>query len=326
MSDFLTHLAARSLDLPPAVQPRPTPLFEPPSPLDGAPDLEERRFQETEEAGAALPESHPVPSPRRGAPPFSTSESAEPSILFPSPGRSRGEESAETPSGTPRASRAEDHPIRPEAPLMAPRLPGSPLRPPATPADFTTPVPVEARQTPAPPDLASALPRRPEPAPAAEPIVTMRVERIALPAEVRPLVPLPRPAPPVAAPVRPGRETVPGIERVIVEREVAMALPASPPSVRAAAEPLLARLDTVAPPPASGLLSPRIEPAFPAMPPPLVSTGSGAAPAIHVTIGRIEVRATPPPSASSPARRRASGPPAMSLQDYLRQRDGRGGR
>lgn len=44
---------------------------------------------------------------------------------------------------------------------------------------------------------------------------------------------------------------------------------------------------------------------------------------INVTIGRIEVRATPPPSAAP--RTSNQKPPVMSLDDYLRQRSGRGG-
>jgi hypothetical protein len=45
----------------------------------------------------------------------------------------------------------------------------------------------------------------------------------------------------------------------------------------------------------------------------------GPAPAtIHVTIGRIEVRATPPPAPAKPQPRPA--PPVMSLDEYLRQR------
>jgi hypothetical protein len=43
------------------------------------------------------------------------------------------------------------------------------------------------------------------------------------------------------------------------------------------------------------------------------------APTIQVTIGRIEIRATPPP-ASTPKRER-SKPPVMSLDEYLRQRN-----
>jgi len=43
-----------------------------------------------------------------------------------------------------------------------------------------------------------------------------------------------------------------------------------------------------------------------------------AAPTIHVTIGRLEVRATPPPS--SPKNEKRSRAPVMSLDEYLRQR------
>jgi hypothetical protein len=43
------------------------------------------------------------------------------------------------------------------------------------------------------------------------------------------------------------------------------------------------------------------------------------APTVHVTIGRIEVRATPPPV---PPPKQRTTPPVMSLDDYLRQRDG----
>jgi hypothetical protein len=44
------------------------------------------------------------------------------------------------------------------------------------------------------------------------------------------------------------------------------------------------------------------------------------APTIHVTIGRIEVRATPAPASAPPSRPKPA--PTMSLDDYLRQRNG----
>lgn len=47
---------------------------------------------------------------------------------------------------------------------------------------------------------------------------------------------------------------------------------------------------------------------------------SRPAPTIQVTIGRIEVRATPPPASTQPKPRPAS--PVMSLDEYLRQRGG----
>src|SRR6266566_8766799 len=49
---------------------------------------------------------------------------------------------------------------------------------------------------------------------------------------------------------------------------------------------------------------------------------SAPAPMIQVTIGRIEVRATPPPAPHSQPRR--SGPAVMGLDEYLSQR-ARGG-
>ena len=47
------------------------------------------------------------------------------------------------------------------------------------------------------------------------------------------------------------------------------------------------------------------------------------APTIQVTIGRIEVRATP--AAKAPVRERPAAPSALSLEEYLRQRS-KGGR
>ena len=68
-------------------------------------------------------------------------------------------------------------------------------------------------------------------------------------------------------------------------------------------------------------------------PPSLVSTGqqgrpgdaaglTSPEPPVHVTIGRIEVTALPPPS--PPGRKSAERPPSMSLADYLARRQGRG--
>jgi hypothetical protein len=54
----------------------------------------------------------------------------------------------------------------------------------------------------------------------------------------------------------------------------------------------------------------------------LAEAAPAPAPTIHVTIGRIEIRATP--AAPAPARPAAPRPPGMSLDDYLRRRDGDG--
>lgn len=50
---------------------------------------------------------------------------------------------------------------------------------------------------------------------------------------------------------------------------------------------------------------------------PPVEPPQPASPTIHVTIGRIEVRATPPP----PASKQRPAPAVMSLDDYLKQRE-----
>jgi hypothetical protein len=53
-------------------------------------------------------------------------------------------------------------------------------------------------------------------------------------------------------------------------------------------------------------------------PPPSPAHREAPAPTIHVSIGRIEVRASPAPKA--PVRERLSAPAAVSLEDYLRRR------
>jgi hypothetical protein len=50
---------------------------------------------------------------------------------------------------------------------------------------------------------------------------------------------------------------------------------------------------------------------------------SPSTPTIHVTIGRIEIRATPP---SAPPQRPRAAAPVMGLDEYLRQRNAGGSR
>ena len=64
-----------------------------------------------------------------------------------------------------------------------------------------------------------------------------------------------------------------------------------------------------------------VAPAAPVFSPSLPRAVAPPPPAIHVTIGRVEVRATPPPAGS---RAKATLPPVMSLGDYLRRRDAGG--
>jgi hypothetical protein len=74
-------------------------------------------------------------------------------------------------------------------------------------------------------------------------------------------------------------------------------------------------------PPTSAPALPRLSPLVPPLPD-LAASRAAPAPTVNVTIGRIEVRAAPPPTA---ARRQSSQPKHMSLDEYLRSRkDGNG--
>jgi hypothetical protein len=72
--------------------------------------------------------------------------------------------------------------------------------------------------------------------------------------------------------------------------------------------------------PASTVLQPKITVVEPE---PSPARREAPAPTIQVTIGRIEVRATP--AAKAPVRERPAAPSSLSLEEYLRQRS-KGGR
>ncbi len=98
--------------------------------------------------------------------------------------------------------------------------------------------------------------------------------------------------------------------------------PVSPmlPALREAILP--ARRAQVSDKPGGRVIQPRVTIAPPMIPSSPTSTMSAPAeaeaPIIHVTIGRIEVRATPAPVRAAPARPANSG---LSLEDYLRGRE-----
>jgi hypothetical protein len=76
--------------------------------------------------------------------------------------------------------------------------------------------------------------------------------------------------------------------------------------------------------PEAPAIAPRLEPRMIAVPaPPAVAAPPPPAPTIQVTIGRIEVRATP--ASASPARKEKTSP-VMTLEEYSRQRSRRGER
>jgi hypothetical protein len=125
----------------------------------------------------------------------------------------------------------------------------------------------------------------------------------------------------------------PAVERTVIERIVPLATPPPMPTVSptSQAAPLLkvtgpegyAIKATLARPdpthPAPVIARPHERPYLEPAPPPTTPSMAKPAPTIQVTIGRLEVRATPPPT---PPSKQRSTPPAMSLDDYMRQRNG----
>lgn len=129
---------------------------------------------------------------------------------------------------------------------------------------------------------------------------------------------------PAAAPVAPAPTSVRSpveAAAATARREAPAALaqqqPESQPRVRAAAtEPEAASRATSAPPPATPA-EPLRPPAAPA---PAAQHPAPAPEIVHVTIGRVEVRATiaaPPPTPPSRAEQPVQGPPVLSLADFL---------
>jgi hypothetical protein len=294
MSAFLDHLVARSLELPtaaaaPVVRPRLASRFEPrldPVTPAAAPPWEETA---AEPAAPSAPPRRP-PAERSAAVPETTFDEVRrpaPRSSRPPPpqagarGESRGEDPEPSPSFLPAPSRREPGGERP-APTV--RRAAAPVPPSLA---------VQEGRSRAEPTRAADQARR---APAAE-----------------------RPHPPAAPPAPEERPRVePAIRRIEVERVVT---PVPPPA--AAAPPPAASVPrgrepaASTPPPAPAFLQPRVERLAPE---PFSARRAEAAaePVIQVTIGRIEVRATPAPKA--PARERPAARPAVDLEEYLRQR------
>lgn len=193
-----------------------------------------------------------------------------------------------------------------QAPLAADQIgPGSP-RPGDAVTDRTPP---PSRITPAPYGL--AVPEAPPPSPAIPPPLA------------GPAVPLPSDGP--ASPEPPGQQATPG--RIEVRTPATPAPPAAHPLRQpATVHPAMAPTDAVQEPATPRLPSRTIMPesvVAPRVQPPGATREGPAAPVIRVTIGRIEVRTQPPPRRSAPAPAPAQPrSPALSLEDYLEQRNG----
>lgn len=289
MGDFLGQLIARSLDRADVMCPRLTGLFEPSQPGGdlAAPDGE--------------PTDSATPAPIPAAPSLQRL-AIQPQPVSPVP-----------PEAAARV-RPRSRPDTPASPPAAMALHSNPPRvvnePPATAAETPRPLPVQPHPT-------STQPReRVRDAPTVmERTLLQPVSRKAVVERVAPHSP--------AAPTEVEQTLLqPVVERLIETsrqpatppRTVTPARPPEVPDARPAA-------DVLRPAPhveASGVVQSPVERAGrqAAAPPPTAS------PTIHVTIGRVEVRAS---SSEQPARRTSPQPQVMSLDEYLKQR-GSGGR
>lgn len=290
MSDYLDRLVERSLGLAEPVQPRPVSLYESPEP---SPDPR----QDESVAGPTFssveaptlreilrqPEPDSTPSPRRRAEPIIPTVPAIPA--------------AHDTRSIDASPPAEPHPMLDPAPAPA------------------TAPPVLSRRSA---EVAGAREAQRTPASTDHTTVVHHVEREALrPASIDPHPPL------LAVPQLPAREHT--IERVtVVERpsgDERNATPSLQPLI--ADRPERQRMEVLQPIPA---------PREPHRPVPLSipsvdrrterePSPAQAEPVIHVTIGRLEIRATTPQTPAAPRRTREQ-PAVMSLDDYLRQRAG----
>lgn len=297
-TDFLQRLVARSFDPAESLSPRPAALFEPARPIGGLPLV---TAGDPYDDGAPEPEPSPL---RRSA-----------SEVAPPPAR-----------------------------LLLPEEPGSSAPRRGKPA---TADPAQARS-----DRGAAPPtdRRPAPAElfpqerdAGEPAVTERslLERVS-----REVVVERRPDPPrrrapslsAATPDRPAASE-PSVHEVVVERFAEVPQPRQPTMLQRVVPPPARtsrgrgdRTDReIRPPPPPSrprppvpvVVEPRVEPSRRRDEPPAAAPAA-TPPAVHVTIGRVEVRAFAAPA--EPAERSRPRPNVMSLDEYLEQRSDGGRR
>jgi hypothetical protein len=333
MSDFLSLLAARTLGAVATIQPRLPSLYEPPPHAVALPPPPEVASEQREvvaeraEERKATPRVPDVPPPR-----VETSERVETVVTATAPRIAAPARVPDTPlEAAPPAPppNAETVVVAPGRDVIVDR--GSPIRERiertvSRETRITNPSVTVERNEPAPPQRRQ---RDPEPPPrvtvaAAPPVPPPPPQRL----DPQP----PRPESRVEPPARREIATHSTLRIETIER------------VAAPGEPLQSMTTTREPPrEPERLVTPRREPpreptsapvrvvvesrvAPPAMPvvmrPPSQQQqreSESAAPDVHVTIGRVEVRAVTPPAAP-PRERAASRPGLMSLDDYLRRR------
>jgi hypothetical protein len=322
MNDYLSRAVERETSAAPAVRPALPSLFEPGPPSAIMTPLETESPTEGEPSRSAPDETEPRISPLHEPLAAVNALWSDPAIGAPEPPRQKGKKA----------------PGESSAGLVA-----TPIAPSTTAAFSTGSSPAKQQQSP---DVSATEPAGrptaetpPTPRRAAATLGIVRPTGGAPPKPlqaategiVRPAgVPQPRPIHPTAAqevvrPVSesPSREV--GAVPTIDER--AATSPTAPPvrSARGSSEPKSATPPAPAPltkvvAPAHATI-PRISPA-PSSPERARSADNASSPRpVHITIGRIEVRAVHPPP--EPARHRpAPAAPKISLEEYLKQRNG----
>lgn len=307
MTDFLHNLATRNLDPTAAIQPRLPSRFEP-TDVASAQVFSQQINSDRPDLGAAshhiefgaLTPAHP-PTPARESPatavwrPLAKMPQQPPADLTTS-GPYRGRLLGQRPESAKPVIIQQTRVVS-EPPPMRP-APDS-----TSPASHPTLVPVLGAEVAGP--SVKSEPKQPKPERPTSPLATARHEADATSSR-RAVVGERR--------LTPG----PVLERTVIER-VALRDEGQPTTSHP--EPVLIRetspsrqASVVARP----QVTPYIEPATPVLAGPTAK--SDPTPAIQVTIGRIEVRATPPPAPAT--RKERPKPPVMSLDEYLRQRAG----
>jgi hypothetical protein len=330
MSDYLANLAARSLAPERSVQPRLAARFEPvvgvsPGWTDPAPEAPPLLAEVVEGGVAARPAPTRPSEPRgqRAVPPEEPIE--EPAR----PRRSRRRAAESDPEPAPEPVRWEG--ARAPRPPETRELPEPPeirsvpaRRPPPRPLSHLPPTlsPGEGRDATANPSFQAVSPQF-LPSPGGGTAGEGRGAGGEGASRMAPL-PSPSPPPPRPAPVTEDRATLgppPRTRRAGTVEPVAPREEPPRPAVLPRPSPPPAAQAPRPAPPTRVLVEPRVSVAPPA-PPPVPSAPIRAAeapePTIHVTIGRIEVRATPPPA--QPSRPRQAASSALSLEEYLRRR------
>ena len=316
MSDFLARLAQRATDTAAVVRPRPLGRFEPATQAPAAADFD---VSETTVERPSVPPAWPAttpagPPPPPAQPPGSTAPrprsgpmDAPPAVVAPRP--------PATPSDAPRPPA----PAAPGPPLAADAQPSRRRRsaPPPTPPD-------EASTAPTPgPSTAADAPRPATHPPAISRYVLSllpRAARVAPPADADSATPSPsgrglgRGAADSATPSPSGR----GLGRGVADS--AAPSPFGRGLGRGVATPeLVTQPSSLIPHPLLAQLRAALRPGPDERPLPTAQPPAPP-PVVHIHIGRVEVRAAPPPA--RPAALARPAPPLQTLDDYLRRRNG----